>query len=97
MKNVVVNEKQKLMLEYLVNGYENEIESGIRESGTFYQSYLGNVRFYEDETNQFNKLMETDFTVLEAQKAHQYICDQPGILYAVVDGLGVIFYNVELV
>ena len=96
MKNVVVNEKQKLMLEYLINGYENEIESGVREPGTLYQSYLSSFRFHEDETNKFNTLMGTDFTVLEAQKAHQYICNQPGVSYG-VSAMGVFFFNVDLV
>ena len=101
MKKVVVNQNQKAMLEYLVNGFENGVEEGIIIPGQLFE-WIQSIRFFEEETEVFNELcikyglLDNEVSVSEAQSLHQYIANQQGIVYDVIDGLGVMFHNVEV-
>lgn len=102
MKKVVVNQKQKAMLEFLVNGFEHGVEQGKIKPGQLFE-YITSIRFFEEETELFNELgvkydlLDKKVSVSEAQLLHQYIANQEHILYGVNDDLGVMFHNVKYV
>tara|TARA_R110000803_G_C11951325_1_gene317707 strand:- start:964 stop:1284 length:321 start_codon:yes stop_codon:yes gene_type:complete len=101
--DVVVNQKQKAMLEFLINGFEEGVEQGSWKLGQLFEC-LTSVRFFEEETKLFNEisielgLLDEEVSVSEAQKLHQYIANQEGIEYAILSSIGSIhFKNVKYV